>query len=174
MSSAFASPRMYHDDMRAGVSNELAVSSGHDRQSSKNAGFSSTVLGWVRRPSYGVLARTREALTSQLRSPRTMPRPWVPSPRKRGSSRAASAAGGPGCSMPVPDICHEWVDGVRVVPTTDRVARERVAAVLAHAVARSLEELHEAGVRHGDVKPANVLWTGMILALTRRPVVWRR
>ena len=28
---------------------------------------------------------------------------------------------------------------------------------MAHAVGRALEELHEAGVRHGDVKPANVL-----------------
>jgi transcriptional regulator with GAF, ATPase, and Fis domain len=64
----------------------------------------------------------------------------------------------------------EWVAGVPVLPTeagarapsppmsdtpTDR---EPLAALLAHAVGRALEELHEGGVFHGDVKPANVLW----------------
>ena len=35
--------------------------------------------------------------------------------------------------------------------------RERVASRVAHAVGRALDELHEAGVHHGDVKPGNVL-----------------
>ena len=38
-------------------------------------------------------------------------------------------------------------------------ARER-AAIVAHGVGRALAELHALGVRHGDVKPANVLVTG--------------
>ncbi len=39
----------------------------------------------------------------------------------------------------------------------DDPARERIAAVVAHGVGRALAELHEASVRHGDVKPANIL-----------------
>ena len=35
--------------------------------------------------------------------------------------------------------------------------REHLAAVVAHGVARALEELHQAGIHHGDVKAANVL-----------------
>ncbi|HEX3772773.1 MAG TPA: sigma 54-interacting transcriptional regulator, partial [Polyangiaceae bacterium] len=35
--------------------------------------------------------------------------------------------------------------------------RARLAARVAHGVARGLDELHQAGVHHGDVKPANVL-----------------
>src|ERR1019366_6433414 len=35
--------------------------------------------------------------------------------------------------------------------------RERTAARVAHSVGRALEELHQAGVHHGDVKPTNVL-----------------
>ncbi|MGA2447677.1 MAG: sigma 54-interacting transcriptional regulator [Polyangiaceae bacterium] len=54
----------------------------------------------------------------------------------------------------------EWVEGARVLPLPETMDRERIAAILAHAVARSLEELHEADVRHGDIKLANVLWTG--------------
>ena len=61
-------------------------------------------------------------------------------------------------------LVTEWVDGV---PLDRRLAglvgasadREHLAAVVAHSVARALEELHDAGVHHGDVKPANVLCT---------------
>src|ERR1700722_10903645 len=52
-------------------------------------------------------------------------------------------------------LVTEWVEGV---PVDGRLAgassaeRERLAAVVAHGVARALEELHQAGVHHGDVK----------------------
>jgi len=64
-------------------------------------------------------------------------------------------------------VVLEWVDGDPLLPrddnagarTTESAAdRERRAALLAHAVGRSLEELHQAGICHGDVKPGNVLW----------------
>ena len=54
-------------------------------------------------------------------------------------------------------VATEWVEGEALNPADVRGDREKLAAVIAHAVARALEELHDAGVRHGDVKPANVL-----------------
>jgi transcriptional regulator with GAF, ATPase, and Fis domain len=57
-------------------------------------------------------------------------------------------------------LVTEWTDGVpvgeRLVGAT-LAERERLAAVVAHGVARGLEELHQAGFHHGDVKAANVL-----------------
>ena len=57
-------------------------------------------------------------------------------------------------------LVAEWVEGV---PVGDRLRgatsaqRDLLAGVVAHAVGRALEELHQAGVHHGDVKAANVL-----------------
>ncbi|HEV3191915.1 MAG TPA: lipopolysaccharide kinase InaA family protein, partial [Polyangiaceae bacterium] len=55
-------------------------------------------------------------------------------------------------------LAIEWIDGVVVNPAKIAGRREEVAAVVAHAVGRALEELHQAGVHHGDVKPANILF----------------
>ncbi|HEY1959455.1 MAG TPA: lipopolysaccharide kinase InaA family protein, partial [Polyangiaceae bacterium] len=52
-------------------------------------------------------------------------------------------------------VVTEWVDGVSLDGA--RGEPKRIWAAL-HAVARALEELHEAGVRHGDVKPENILF----------------
>jgi serine/threonine-protein kinase PknK len=58
-------------------------------------------------------------------------------------------------------VVTEWIDGVPLAPPSlnreHSHDRERMAAGVAHACARALEELHQAGVRHGDVKPQNVL-----------------
>jgi transcriptional regulator with GAF, ATPase, and Fis domain/tetratricopeptide (TPR) repeat protein len=54
-------------------------------------------------------------------------------------------------------VATEWVEGEALNPADVPGDREKLAAVIAHGVARALEELHDAGVRHGDVKPANVL-----------------
>ncbi|HSQ63402.1 MAG TPA: sigma 54-interacting transcriptional regulator [Polyangiaceae bacterium] len=59
-------------------------------------------------------------------------------------------------------IVTEWLDGAPLDAADHGSPREREgrAWIVAHAVARALEELHGAGVRHGDVKPSNVLWHG--------------
>jgi serine/threonine protein kinase len=54
-----------------------------------------------------------------------------------------------------------WTDGeplrARLAPTRAQGERARLVAIVAHGVGRGLDELHRSGVRHGDVKPANVL-----------------
>jgi transcriptional regulator with GAF, ATPase, and Fis domain/tetratricopeptide (TPR) repeat protein len=54
-------------------------------------------------------------------------------------------------------LAIEWIDGRPLDPPSVLGDRETLAAVVAHAVGRALEELHDAGLRHGDVKPDNVL-----------------
>ena len=54
-------------------------------------------------------------------------------------------------------LAVEWTEGAELSTSGVGGDRERRAARVAHAVGRALEELHEAGVRHGDVKPRNVL-----------------
>jgi transcriptional regulator with GAF, ATPase, and Fis domain/tetratricopeptide (TPR) repeat protein len=54
-------------------------------------------------------------------------------------------------------VATEWIAGRPLDPTSIRDDRAMLAAIVAHAVGRALEELHEAGLRHGDVKPDNVL-----------------
>jgi serine/threonine-protein kinase PknK len=56
-------------------------------------------------------------------------------------------------------LATEWVAGAPIDPcaVAAGVDREQLVACVAHGVARALEELHEAGIRHGDVKPANLL-----------------
>jgi serine/threonine-protein kinase PknK len=58
-------------------------------------------------------------------------------------------------------VATEWVEGYRLAPNRqtgpDAIDEDKLAAIIAHAVGRALEELHQAGVRHGDVKPENVL-----------------
>jgi transcriptional regulator with GAF, ATPase, and Fis domain/tetratricopeptide (TPR) repeat protein len=54
-------------------------------------------------------------------------------------------------------LAIEWVEGAAIDPRSLEGDREKLAAVVAHGVGRALEELHDARVRHGDVKPANVI-----------------
>jgi transcriptional regulator with GAF, ATPase, and Fis domain len=67
-------------------------------------------------------------------------------------------------------LVTEWIEGTPVVPGDANAGapalgrrgqdeRERLGAMLAHALGRALEELHQSGVFHGDVKPGNVLWS---------------
>lgn len=54
-------------------------------------------------------------------------------------------------------LVTEWADGEPIDVGTIQADRTTTAAIVAHGVARALQELHETGVQHGDVKPANVL-----------------
>lgn len=54
-------------------------------------------------------------------------------------------------------LVTEWAEGKPVDVVAIQGDRTVTAAIVAHGVGRALEELHEAGVHHGDVKPANVL-----------------
>jgi transcriptional regulator with GAF, ATPase, and Fis domain len=59
-----------------------------------------------------------------------------------------------------PYAAFEWVEGDplgRVLAEGTGAATAVLAAAVAHGVGRALAELHDGGVRHGDVKPDNIL-----------------
>ncbi len=92
--------------------------------------------GWVGREA-GVLAR--------------LERRWGPALLDCGSV----PEGIEGLTHGAQFVATTWVEGTPL-DTTKESGRE-LAAIVAHAVGRALDELHAIGVRHGDVKPANVL-----------------
>ncbi|MBX3209529.1 MAG: hypothetical protein KF764_31130, partial [Labilithrix sp.] len=53
-----------------------------------------------------------------------------------------------------------WIEGealdARIARRGSDDERRMLAAIVAHGVGRGLDELHRGGVRHGDVKPANI------------------
>jgi serine/threonine-protein kinase PknK len=59
-------------------------------------------------------------------------------------------------------VATTWSAGEPLAPAARLGIEERrqLAAIVAHGVGRALDELHALGVRHGDVKAANVLVTG--------------
>ena len=59
-------------------------------------------------------------------------------------------------------VATTWTAGepLDVVLGAKGVDRPVLAALVAHGVGRALDELHTLGVRHGDVKPSNVLVSG--------------
>ena len=161
MSNAFAEPKMYAPDVASGVSCELADIRDADWAElekrwvlSDLVGKGATSVVWRGRACDGGRsvaikvangdAVSRGAVSEEARLLSRIERRWGP----------ALLDAGPGY------LVTDWVDGAPVDPVLDSRTRERVAVVVGHAVARSLEELHEAGVRHGDVKLDNVLWIG--------------
>jgi serine/threonine-protein kinase PknK len=64
-----------------------------------------------------------------------------------------------GSSPGAPYLALEWVEGIPLdpaaLPAADRV---HVALIVARDLGRALADLHSAGLAHGDVKPANVLY----------------
>jgi transcriptional regulator with GAF, ATPase, and Fis domain len=89
--------------------------------------------------------------TSEARTAFSLRRRWGPALLDAG--RAAAGAW----------VLFEWEPGRALVPAEIPAAeRAETALVVAHGVGRGLAELHAAGVRHGDVKPANVLLRGRV------------
>ncbi len=71
-------------------------------------------------------------------------------------------SGVPGLEAGARFIATSWVEGEElgaVLRAAAASARDDLALVVAHGVGRALDELHALGVRHGDVKPENVLVT---------------
>lgn len=95
------------------------------------------------------IAKPGHALAREAELSARLARRWGPKLLDAGVTPAPESAA---------FVATEWVEGRALEPAkVAKADRERVAAVVAHAVARALSELHEAGVRHGDVKPANVV-----------------
>ncbi|HEY8079178.1 MAG TPA: sigma 54-interacting transcriptional regulator [Labilithrix sp.] len=59
-------------------------------------------------------------------------------------------------------VATEWARGVPLGDGEGGAKRDReeLAAIVAHGVSRALDEMHALGVRHGDVKPANIVVAG--------------
>jgi transcriptional regulator with GAF, ATPase, and Fis domain len=81
-------------------------------------------------------------------------RRWGPALLDCGSVPDGASGLRPGARF----VATDWVDG-EPLGSAKAKARNRteLAAIVAHGVGRALDELHAMGVRHGDVKPANVL-----------------
>ena len=115
--------------------------------------------------------RRRADSSSPSRSPGTTPTRLAQSRARRRCSRGSPADGVRRCVDAGPGfLATEWVAGSPLDPKArtrqdePRAARGRRRA---RASVAALEELHQAGVRHGDVKPQNVLRG------TRHPVARR-
>jgi transcriptional regulator with GAF, ATPase, and Fis domain len=112
----------------------------------------------------GIVWRAARADTGRLAAVKVA-KPGAPLARERELLARLRRRWGPSLLDAGPSyIALEWCEGSPLQPAEVRGDREEVAAIVAHAVARALEELHGLGVRHGDVKPANIL-----LAKSKRP-----
>jgi serine/threonine-protein kinase PknK len=86
----------------------------------------------------------------------SLDRRWGPSLLDAGNV----PSGVPGLRAGARYVATTWAAGEPLAPARPTAKRDELAAIVAHGVARGLDELHALGVRHGDVKPANVLVTG--------------
>jgi serine/threonine-protein kinase PknK len=114
----------------------------------EKAGEGATAIVWKARDPVGktvALKEARPSATDRLAHEAALlartHRRWGP----------ALVTAGPGY------LATEWVDGAALAPASVVADREKLACIVAHGVARALEELHQARVHHGDVKPSNVI-----------------
>jgi transcriptional regulator with GAF, ATPase, and Fis domain len=86
-------------------------------------------------------------------------RRWGPRLIGAGWLEGATDAFGISLARGAPWMASTWTEGAPLDPTGGSSTTE-LAAVVAHGVGRGLAELHGAGVRHGDVKPRNIVVGG--------------
>jgi transcriptional regulator with GAF, ATPase, and Fis domain len=91
------------------------------------------------------LARDADVLLRESALVARLGRSWGPAVLDAGRADGA------------PYLALAWTDGAPLAPLDLRGDRGKAALRVAHAVGRGLEELHALGVRHGDVKPANIV-----------------
>jgi serine/threonine-protein kinase PknK len=96
-------------------------------------------------------------------------RRWGPALLASGRVESTTSAFGTTLEPGARWLATTWIPGttLQVLETPASLGERRVlAATVAHGVGRGLAELHAANVRHGDVKPANIL-----IAPRERPTV---
>jgi transcriptional regulator with GAF, ATPase, and Fis domain len=103
------------------------------------------------------ISADRSLLVGEARAIGALDRRWGP-----GAVDAGSIAPGalPGSLVEVAGgayLATTWVEGRTLATTAAPGMEEELAAIVAHGVGRALAELHSAGVRHGDVKPSNIV-----------------
>lgn len=99
------------------------------------------------------VGRNEEALLREVRIATRVGRRWGPA--LLGAGRIPE--GLDGLPAGAPYLALERAEGEPLDPLGALEDRELTAALVAHGVGRALAELHDAGVRHGDVKPANIV-----------------
>ena len=107
------------------------------------------------------VGRNEGSLEREARILARADRRWGPALLDAGVLPAGLSARGEKLEAGTPFLVTEWTEGqslAKALRTTKD--RETLAATVAHGVARALDELHQIGVRHGDVKAANVIVNG--------------
>jgi serine/threonine-protein kinase PknK len=107
------------------------------------------------------ISADRSLLVGEARAIGALDRRWGPRAVDAGSIAPGALPGSLIETSGGAYLATTWVDGRTLEVAAVRAAeREELAAIVAHGVGRALAELHSAGVRHGDVKPSNIVVRG--------------